>query len=595
MLTAEVAELLLSTFRGRHDHIAYQPAGQTFRPLKLNGTVPVDKFIERHTNGNCCGFYLLNEQSRVNCIAIDVDNHTDNRPEAIQEGQKFQQFLLESGFPSYLERSWSGTGVHVWVFFDEPVDGIEARVFASGAVNDFELEAIEIYPRQAKLTTDKPLGNLIRYPLAGKSVFLNPDLTEAEPIAFMNGIQKVTKAQLEAKCWWNTAEQSERSVDSVGAAYETTGMPSRVLALMDVPEGELLLKRWMGDVSGMSGQRSRSDVCFALCTEMIRNYVPTPEVEAALRYWCAQNAYEKGLTRPQWVADTVRYAYGNLKPQGRKDVATSDRLGVLLHSAIESVVSGEDRLITTGIKGLNESLGGGLDRGELVIVAGRPSQGKTMTAWHILDSAAKQGTTCAFLSLEMTENQIMTRHLQRLTDIPKSEWRDPNVAKQLHEIADADIASKAPIYFSRGGKQTLTDVVSEIRHYAEKGATLIAVDYIELILGAGSDFDRVTESIKVLAKLAKEQDIALVVLAQLRRQDPRIRGVVIPQMGDLRTSGMIEQAADTIIACVWPSQVDPDNYTPDVYSLICLKNRNRGILNQQVPVKFIPERQLLVG
>jgi hypothetical protein len=89
--------------------------------------------------------------------------------------------------------------VHVWVFFDEPVDGIEARVFASGAVNDFELEAIEIYPRQAKLTTEKPLGNLIRYPLAGKSAFLNPDLTEAEPIAFMKGIQKVTKAQLEAK------------------------------------------------------------------------------------------------------------------------------------------------------------------------------------------------------------------------------------------------------------------------------------------------------------------------------------------------------------------------------------------------------------
>jgi len=594
MLSNEVAGLLLSTFKGRHDFIAYQPVGQTFRPLRVSGDIPVDRFIERHGVQGCCGFYLLNSENKVHCIAVDVDNHTDNRPEAIQEAQKFQEFLTDAGFPCYLEKSYSGVGAHVWVFFEEPIDGIEARVFASGAVNDFELEAIEIYPRQAKLTAEKPLGNLIRYPLAGKSVFLNPDLTEAEPIAFMQGIQKVTKAQIEAKCWWNTAEQSERSVDSVGA-YETTGMPSRVLSLMDTAEGELLLKRWMGDVSGMAGQRTRSDICFALCTEMIRNYVPTPEVEAALRYWCAQNSYEKGLTRPQWIADTVRYAYSNLKPQGRSEIATSDRLGVLLHSAIESVVSGEDTLITTGLDSINDSLGGGISRSELIIVAGRPSQGKTMTAWHMLDCAAKQGVPGAFISLEMPENQIMARHLQRLTDIPKSEWKNPEVAKQLHEIADADIASKAPIYFSRGGKQTLADVVSEIRRYAERGAAVIAVDYIELILGKGSDFERVTEACKVLASLSKELNIALVVLAQLRRQPPQIRGVVLPQMSDLRTSGMIEQSADVILGCVWPHQVDAANYPPETYNIVVLKNRNRGIREQVVPVRFIPERQTLVG
>lgn len=594
MLSNEVAGLVLEVFRGRSEYIAYCPPGSTFRPLKLNGLVPIDRFVERHTDDSCLGFYLLNADSKVHCIAVDVDNHTGNRPEAIQEAQKFQQFLTDAGFPCYLERSHSGVGAHVWVFFDEPIDGIEARVFACGAVNDFELEAVEVYPRQAKLTTEKPLGNLIRYPLAGKSVFLNPDLTEAEPIAFMQGIKKVTKAQLEAKCWWNTTEQSERSVDTVGA-YETTGLPSRVLALMESAEGELLLKRWMGDVSGMSGQRSRSDICFALCTEMIRNYVPTPEVEAALRYWCAQNSYEKGLTRPQWIADTVRYAYSNLKPQGRNEIATSDRLGVLLHSAIESVVSGEDSLITTGLDSINASLGGGISRSELIIVAGRPSQGKTMTAWHMLDCAAKQGVPGAFISLEMPENQIMARHLQRLTDIPKSEWRNPEVAKQLHEIADADIASKAPIYFSRGGKQTLPDVVSEIRRYAERGAAVIAVDYIELILGKGSDFERVTEACKVLASLSKELNIALVVLAQLRRQPPQIRGVVLPQMSDLRTSGMIEQSADVILGCVWPHQVDAANYPPETYNIVVLKNRNRGIREQVVPVRFIPERQTLVG
>ena len=594
MLTAETTELLLSTFVGRHDRIAFQPAGQTFRPLKLNGPVPVDKFIERHTNGNCCGFYLLTEQSKVNCIAIDVDNHTDNRPEAIQEGQKFQQFLLESGFPSYLERSWSGTGVHVWVFFDEPIDATEARIFATGAVNDFELEAIEIYPRQAKLTTEKPLGNLIRYPLAGKSVFLNPDLTEAEPIAFMKGIQKVTKAQLEAKCWWNTAEQSERSMSDVGA-YETAGMPSRVLALMEVPEGELLLKRWMGDVSGMSGQRSRSDICFALCTEMIRNYVPTPEVEAALRYWCAQNAYEKGLTRPQWISDTVRYAYGNLKPQGRKDVVTSDRLGVLLHSAIESVVSGEETLITTGIDALDASIGGGLARGEYVILAGRPSHGKSALAWSMLDAAARKGRPGAFISLEMPEQAVMVRHLQRITDIPRSEWSKPDVSRQLHEIADADIASKSPIYFSRGGNQTLTDVLQEVRHYAEKGAEIVAIDYVGLIGGQGDPFKKVTDSSIALAKLAKELHICVVNLAQLRRQPPQVRGVMMPMQSDLRDSGQLEQDADTILACVYPHLVASEDYGPEVFNICVLKNRHRGINNPVVSVKFLPQRQLFVG
>lgn len=593
MLDVAVAESLLNTFKGRHDHIAFQPAGSTFRPLKVRGSIPIEKFVERHTADSSCGFYLLTEESTVNVVCVDLDDHDGNRPEVMQEGQAFQKFLADAGFPSYLERSWSGTGIHVWMFFDEPIPASEARIFAVGAVNDFELESVEVYPRQSKLTADKPLGNLVRYPLAGKSAFLNPDLSVVtDVLGFLSSIKKISAEQVETKLWWNTAESS--SYKAEGGDYETTGLPSRVKSLMESAEGELLLKRWMGDVTGMQGQRSRSDLCFALCTEMIRNYVPTPEVEAALRYWCAQNDYEKGITRPKWISDTVRYAYDNLRTATRREVVTSDRLGVLLHSAIENVVTGEDALITTGVAGLDYSLGGGIGRGEMVIVAGRPSQGKTMTAWHILDSAAKQGVPSAFISLEMPETQIMVRHLQRITDIPKSEWGKPEVAQQLHELADADLASKSPIYFSRGGKQTLQDVVSEIRHYAAKGALVVAVDYIELILGKGSDFERVTETAKTLAALSKELHIALVVLAQLRRQPPQIRGVVLPQMSDLRTSGMIEQAADVIVGCVWPHQVDA-TYDSGVYNLVCLKSRNRGIKEQVVSARFYPERQLLVG
>lgn len=592
-MTPDIAEKLLSLFRGREEFIAYQPAGGSFKPLKVpEGGIPVAKFCERHTESSSCGFYLLTSTSDVNVACCDFDDHSGSNPEAIPEAQLFAKFLRDQGFPAYLEQSWSGTGAHVWVFFSRPIKASEARLFMVGALNDCELEGIETYPRQSVLTAEKPLGNLIRYPLAGKSCFLDIDtLDTLSPETVLTTVAKVTPEEVSSKCWWNTVEVQDRLESS---EYEVNGLPSRVFSLMESPEGDLLSKRWLGDVTAMAGDRTNSGLCLSMASEMVRHHIPTPEIEAALRYWCVLNAYEKGL-RPKWIESTVRAAYNNVTGYTVEDLAYgSDRLGVILHSTIENILSGsEAAFIPTGMAAVDNSLGGGLVLGEYIIVGGRPSQGKTATGLHILDAAAKAGYSGTLISLEMSQAEIMSRQLCRLSPVPKDKWRDPEVAKQLHELVDRDIKEKAPVFFTRGGDQHLRSVVKAVKDYAAKGSKVFVVDYVQIISGSGSDYERVSEASRQLAKLSKELNVAIIVMAQLKRPDDRVRTLQMPRMSDLKNTGQLEQDADVVLAVVWPHQEFPDSYPADQFNVVVLKNRNRGIRKQNVPVRFDKERQLL--
>lgn len=593
-MTKDEATALLQVFHGREGFIAYQPEGGTFKPLKLDASgVPLDKFLDRHTQTSSCGFYLLTASSEVYVACCDFDDHSGSNPDAIPEAVSFLKFLNKHGFPAYLERSWSGTGAHVWVFFDGPIAGAEARMFLRGALNDCELEAIETYPRQPALTSEKPLGNLIRYPLAGKSCFLDPATMNPieDVVSFLGSLKRIPVEQVRSKCWWNTLEVQDRVEAS---DYEVTGLPSRVLTLMESPEGDLLSKRWLGDVTAMSGDRSNSGLCLSMATEMVRHHIPTPEIEAALRFWCVQNAYQKGL-RPKWIESTVKAAYCNISGYKVEDLSYgSDRIGVILHSTIENILSGsEAAFIPTGMSGVDESLGGGIVLGEYVIIGGRPSQGKTATGLHILDAAAKAGYSGTLISLEMSQAEIMSRQLCRLSPVPKSKWRDPEVARHLHELVDKDIESKAPVYFTRGGDQTINSVVKAVKEYAERGSKIFVLDYVQIINHNGSDYERVSEVSRRLAKLAKELHIAIIVMAQLKRPDDRVRHLQMPRMSDLKNTGQLEQDADIVMAVVWPHQEFPEDYASELFNVCVLKNRNRGIKTQIVPVKFNPDRQLL--
>jgi len=110
MLTEQVAQLLLDTFKGREDYIAVQPAGNSPSPKRLSGPIPLDKFIEKHSDGSSCGVYFLRADSTVSMVCADFDNHSDNNPDAIPEAQSFAKFLRVQGFSCLLELSRSGTG-----------------------------------------------------------------------------------------------------------------------------------------------------------------------------------------------------------------------------------------------------------------------------------------------------------------------------------------------------------------------------------------------------------------------------------------------------------------------------------------------------
>lgn len=591
MLTDTVAQLLLDTFKGREDYIAVQPAGSNPAPKKLTGPIPLDKFVERHSNGSSCGVYFLRPDNTVLMACADFDDHDGSNPDCLPEAQTFAKFLRTQGFPPVLELSQSGTGAHVWLFFTDPIPAGEARMFMVGALNDCELRS-ETFPKQSTLTAERPLGNYVRYPLSGRSKFMDIDTLETlDPVAVLTTVAKVTPEQVTSKCWWNTVEVQDRLESS---EYEVNGLPSRVLSLMESPEGDLLSKRWLGDVTAMAGDRTNSGLCLSMASEMVRHHIPTPEIEAALRYWCVLNAYGKGL-RPKWIESTVRAAYSNVTGYTAEDLSSgSDRIGVILHSTIESILAGgEAAFIPTGMAAVDNSLGGGLVLGEYIIVGGRPSQGKTATGLHILDAAAKAGYSGTLISLEMSQAEIMSRQLCRLSPVPKDRWRDPEVAKQLHELVDRDIKEKAPVFFTRGGDQSVKSVVKAIREYAGRGSKVFVLDYVQILTGGGSDYERVSEASRQLAKLCKELNVAIIVMAQLKRPDDRVRTLQMPRMSDLKNTGQLEQDADIVLAVVWPHQEFPDSYPADQFNVVVLKNRNRGIRKQNVPVRFDKERQLL--
>lgn len=219
----------------------------------------------------------------------------------------------------------------------------------------------------------------------------------------------------------------------------------------------------------------------------------------------------------------------------------------------------------------------GLEPGQLVIVAARPSVGKTAFALNVADHVTNQGETVAFFSLEMTRRELTQRLLSLRAGVSVSEMRSGKLAEgQWDRITSCQ--SKAD-----GQRLFLIDRaaigVAYVRAAARKikrkyGLSLIVVDYLGLMRGDGQNRTQEIGSLsRGLKALAKELHVPIIALAQLNRatetrQDKR------PQLSDLRDSGELEQDAD-IVAMLHREELS--NTAPEwrgLAELIVRKNRN---------------------
>ena len=214
--------------------------------------------------------------------------------------------------------------------------------------------------------------------------------------------------------------------------------------------------------------------------------------------------------------------------------------------------------VPTGLTDLDSRLGG-LHKQDLVIIAGRPSMGKTALATNIAFHAAKNiqkkelKSTVAFFSLEMSAEQLSTRILSEQSKIRSNDIRKGKVSEKEFEqfIETSKNIYELPLYIDETPAITIAALSNRARRIKRLfGLDLIIVDYIQLMrTGGKKDWGRVQEISEItqgLKALAKELDVPVLALSQLSRQVEQ-RDDKKPQLSDLRESGSIEQDADVVM------------------------------------------------
>ena len=225
----------------------------------------------------------------------------------------------------------------------------------------------------------------------------------------------------------------------------------------------------------------------------------------------------------------------------------------------------------------------GLQGGDLIIVAGRPSMGKTSFAMNLSEYASlKSDAVTAIFSMEMSGTQLSTRLISSMGRINQQKIRtgkltDDDWPRLTNAVA---LLSKANIFIDDTPALTPTDIRARARRLKrEKGLDLIVIDYMQLMQLTNSSENRATELSEIsrsLKALARELDVPVVALSQLNRSLEN-RTDKRPIMSDLRESGAIEQDAD-LIAFIYRDEVyNEDSTDKGKAEIIVAKQRNGPI------------------
>lgn len=237
-----------------------------------------------------------------------------------------------------------------------------------------------------------------------------------------------------------------------------------------------------------------------------------------------------------------------------KDLSHVRDLVLTTYEKIEHRYNNRDQLtgVPTGFYDL-DVMTNGLQRSDLIILAARPSMGKTAFALNMVQHVAiKAKIPVAVFSLEMSKEQLVQRMLCSEAEIDSQKIRTGNMqrkdwdalAQSMNEFAEA------PIYIDDTGGCTLTDIRAKCRRLKmeEKNLGLIVIDYLQLMEGSGREerIQQISAISRGLKTLARELDVPIIALSQLsraveQRKDRR------PMLSDLRESGAIEQDADIVM------------------------------------------------
>ncbi len=235
--------------------------------------------------------------------------------------------------------------------------------------------------------------------------------------------------------------------------------------------------------------------------------------------------------------------------------------------------------VPTGFLELDELLAG-LQPSDLIIVASRPSMGKTSLVLNVAQHVGtKTGLTVGFFSLEMSKEQLFLRMLTSEAGIDGHRLRTGFLGERdFPRLTQAmETLGRARVYIDDSASIGVLEMRAKARRLkAEHGLDLIIIDYIQLMQGRGRFENRVTELASIsraLKGLAKELAVPVVVLSQLSRA-PENRPNKRPQLSDLRESGALEQDADVVVMIYREDMYEQTEENQGLAELIIAKQRN---------------------
>ncbi len=294
-------------------------------------------------------------------------------------------------------------------------------------------------------------------------------------------------------------------------------------------------------------------------------------------------------TQGRTASEIVEYAQAAIERIADDRENEPTLLGVALTRVVEKIDrqyhsgdAGANDRVPTGFTDLDHKLNGGFGSGNLIVVAGRPSMGKTALAMCFGDHAAEKVGPVAVFSLEMPSDELAQRAVARVGEMPLTRVMDgskmldgdwPLLTRAIQRMAGT------PVFIDETPAVTLGHIKARTKAIKRKhGVSLVIIDYLQLMSASEGEnrTQQVGANTRGLKALAKELNCPVVLLSQLSRKVEE-RTDRRPMMSDLRESGDIEQDADVILFVYRDEVYHPDTMDRGIAEIIIGKQRNGAL------------------
>lgn len=554
---------------GRPTKMPFIPDG---RPAKSNDEETWSSFehASEHAEGYSGLGFMFSDDDPY--IGIDLDGCRDPDTGTVSEWAR----EIITRFSSYAEVSPSQTGVKIWCKGEWPFTGGQKTLIDLEPICN-KLPGIEVYSRLRYFAvTGKRLRGMAEVVNCQEQVnwlaakyFTQTSAPTARPASCQNDDQVIERAR-------KYLTKLDPSV-SGQRGHDRAFHAACVLVL---------------------GFGLFQDDALALMHEFNQRCEP-PWSERELRHKVEQASKQPGernylrdRDQADWKSISVpRYAglIDSIPEESRAiEVKTLESAAM---EYIQSLNNDSSRLISTGLPELDNAIGGGYGQGEMVVIAARPSHGKSMFALQCLYHAALEQRPCLIVSEEMSAIALGKRVVQYVTNSEQSQWEA--LEDELKKEVGRHFRQRATIrLIEQVG--SLSRCCEEIEKAAEDGVQVAAVDYAQLLQVEGrSRYESQSTISESLKRTGARCNVSILVLLQMNRAIEG-RGSFLPRMSDLKETGQWEQDADVILFCCWPCRIDSSE-PAEKYQIFVQKNRNREIRCPIVNLNFNPQRQQVSG